>query len=33
MKKAYPTIFTTTIVATGIITILATIAAAAGVFG
>lgn len=33
MKKAYPTIFTTTIVATGIITILATMAAAVGVFG
>lgn len=33
MKKAYPTIFTTTIVATGIITILATMAAASGVFG
>lgn len=33
MKKAYPTIFTTTIVATGIITVLAAIAAALGIFG
>lgn len=33
MKRAYPTIFTTTIAATGVITILATLAAVLGVFG
>ena len=33
MKKAYPTIFTTTIVATGIVTVLSAIAAALGIFG
>ncbi len=32
MKEAYPTIFTTTIAATGIITVLAAIAAAIGIF-
>ncbi len=33
MKRAYPTIFTTTIVATGIVTVLSAIAAALGIFG
>ena len=33
MKKAYPTIFTTTIVATAIVLIIATILSAAGIFG
>ena len=33
MKKAYPTIFTTTIVATAAVLVIATIMAAAGIFG
>ena len=33
MKKAYPTIFTTTIIATAVVLVIATVMAAMGVFG